>query len=83
MSVHAVSDTASCPQQWGLFVNQNWAADTERRHKTGTPAEIGHREKWRLAPDAIDELAGWGLQPPAMVAVAGYEKPRLVGSYSA
>ncbi|WP_405622839.1 IS701 family transposase [Streptomyces sp. NBC_00076] len=72
VSVHAVSDTASCPLQWRLFVPQEWADDWVRRRKTGVPEEIGHREKWRLALDVLDELAGWGLIPPVVVADAGY-----------
>ncbi len=72
VSVHAVTDTASCPLQWRLFVNEDWAADAERRQKTGIPEDIGHREKWRLALDVIDELTGWGLVPPVVVADAGY-----------
>ncbi|MCF1512746.1 IS701 family transposase [Streptomyces glomeratus] len=72
VSVHAVSDAASCPVQWRLFVPQEWVDDSARRRKTGIPQEIGHREKWRLALDIIDELAGWGLLPPVLVADAGY-----------
>ncbi|WP_307021619.1 IS701 family transposase [Streptomyces canus] len=72
VSVHAVSDTASCPLQWRLFVPREWADDPVRRRKTVIPEEIGHREKWRLALDTIDELAGWGLVPPVVVADAGY-----------
>ena len=72
VSVHAVTDVASCPLQWRLFVNQDWADDTKRREKTGVPEEVGHREKWRLALDVLDELAGWALVPPVVVADAGY-----------
>lgn len=72
VSVHAVSDTASCPLQWRLFVPREWADDAVRRQKTGMPREVGHREKWRLALDTLDELAGWGLVPPVVVADAGY-----------
>ncbi|MGW7383899.1 IS701 family transposase [Streptomyces sp. NPDC054794] len=72
VSVHAVSDTASCPLQWQLFVPEEWADDIGRRRRTGIPQEVGHREKWRLALDSIDELAGWGLVPPVVVADAGY-----------
>ena len=73
VSVHAVSDTASCPLQWRLFLPEEWA----RRHRPAAggpaiPAEVGHREKWRLALDTLDELAGWGLVPPVVVADAGY-----------
>ncbi len=72
VSVHAVSDTASCPLQWRLFAPQEWADDPVRRRKTQIPQEVGHREKWRLALDSIDELAGWGFLPPVLVADAGY-----------
>ncbi len=72
VSVHAVSDSASVPLQWHLFVPQEWADDPVRRRKTGIPEETGHQEKWRLALDSIDELAEWGLVPPVLVADAGY-----------
>lgn len=62
----------SRPLQWGLFVPEEWAHDAGRRRKTGIPQEVGHREKWRLALDTIDELAGWGMVPPVVVADAGY-----------
>lgn len=71
VSVHAVSDTASCPLQWRLFVPQEWADDPVRRRRTGALEEIRHREKWRLALDVLDELASRGLVPP-VVADAGY-----------
>jgi SRSO17 transposase len=72
VSVHAASDTASCPLQWRLFLSQEWAADTERRSLTRIPPEVGHREKWRLALDMLDTLADWGMRPPVVVADAAY-----------
>jgi SRSO17 transposase len=72
VSVHAVSDTASCPLDWRLFLPREWADDAVRRQRTGVPQEVGHREKWRLALDALDELATWHLLPPVVVADAGY-----------
>ncbi|WP_264935681.1 IS701 family transposase, partial [Streptomyces sp. A012304] len=72
VSVHAVSDAASCPLNWRLFLPKEWAKDTVRRKETGVPKDVGHREKWRLALDALDELAGWHLVPPVVVADAGY-----------
>jgi SRSO17 transposase len=74
LSVHAVSDAASCPLQWRLLVPQEWAAEPVRRRKTAMPQEVGHRQKWRLALDSIDELAGWGMVPPVLVADAGYRQ---------
>jgi SRSO17 transposase len=76
VSLNLVTDTASCPADWRLFVPQSWdpAAPeaSERRRKAGMPAEEKHREKWRLGLDMIDEVIGWGLQPPLIVADAGY-----------
>ncbi|GGW47546.1 hypothetical protein GCM10010381_36030 [Streptomyces xantholiticus] len=72
VSVHAASDTASCPLQWRLFLPKEWDADTDRRTVTRTPPEITHREKWRLALDMLDTLADWGMRLPAVVADAAY-----------
>jgi SRSO17 transposase len=72
VSLHAVSDTASVPISWRLFLPAGWDGDAARRRKTGVPDEVGHREKWRLALDLIDEAIGWGLEPKVIVADAGY-----------
>ncbi|OEJ56477.1 hypothetical protein BGM19_38055 [Streptomyces agglomeratus] len=72
VSLHAASDTASVPISWRLFLPAEWQDDTARRAKAGVPEEVGHREKWRLALDLIDEAIGWGLEPKVIVADAGY-----------
>ncbi|MER0241343.1 IS701 family transposase [Streptomyces sp. HSW2009] len=77
MSVHAASETASCPLQWRLFLPKEWDADTERRTATRIPPEIAHREKWRLALDMLDRLADWGMRPTVVVADAAYGTAHL------
>jgi SRSO17 transposase len=83
VSVCAVTDAASCPLSWRLFLPAGWddteaateeaaAAVRARRERAGIPDEARHREKWRLAIDMLDELAGWGPGPPVVVADAGY-----------
>ena len=80
VSVSMVTDTASCPVDWRLFVPESWdpaspkaSADVaQRRRKAGLGDDIVHREKWRLALDMIDELIGWGRRPPLVVADSGY-----------
>lgn len=72
VSVHAASDTASCPLQWRLFLLKEWSSDTGRRSLTRVPPEVSHREKWRLAMDKLDTLVGWGMTPSAVVADAAY-----------
>jgi SRSO17 transposase len=83
VSVCAVTDAASCPLSWRLFLPERWddaeagtpeaaAAIRVRRARAGIPDEARHREKWRLALDMLDELAGWELVPPLVVGDAGY-----------
>src|SRR4051812_47298148 len=78
VSISAVTDAASCPLNGGLFSPERgdaaWAAPRgaagairDRRARAGIPADVRHREKWRLALDMIDELAGWHLAPPVVV----------------
>jgi SRSO17 transposase len=83
VSVHAVTDTASCPLSWRLFIPESWddsCAETNkdaeritaRRAKTQIPDNVRHRPKWELALEMIDELSSWGHRPPTLVADAGY-----------
>ncbi|MBW8766198.1 MAG: IS701 family transposase [Geodermatophilales bacterium] len=83
VSICAVTDVASCPLNWRLFLPEGWdddcaatpeaaAAIAARRARAGIPATARHHPKWRLALEMLDELAGWGLGPPVVVADAGY-----------
>ncbi|WP_416875432.1 IS701 family transposase [Kitasatospora sp. SC0581] len=83
VSVHAVTDTASCSLDRRLFLPAAWdpehAADEAAAARTGRrrahcriPADEGHRPKWRLAVEMLDELAARHLTPPVVVADAGY-----------
>ncbi|MEU8140258.1 IS701 family transposase [Streptodolium elevatio] len=75
VSVHAVSDSASCPLDWRLFLPQVWNPQADaagRRVRCRIPDAEVHRPKWELAVEMLDELAGWGLVPPVVVADAGY-----------
>ena len=82
-TVHMVSDQASAPVNWRLFVPESWDetyADTNdhaeavaaRRGKAKIPDYVRHRPKWELALEMIDELARWGRTCPVAVADAGY-----------
>jgi SRSO17 transposase len=80
VSLNLVTDSASCPVDWRLFVPESWDASSsaatpetgERRRKAAMPADAEHREKWRLGLEMIDEVTGWGVTPPLIVADAGY-----------
>jgi SRSO17 transposase len=72
VSVHAVTDQASCPLDWRLFLPESWDADAERRRKAHVPTDQRHRPKWQLALELLDELAAWDLQAPVVGADAAY-----------
>jgi SRSO17 transposase len=72
VSVNAATDEASCPLDWRLFMPSEWDSDAERRAKSHVPDDIRHVPKWQLALEMIDELRGWGLEPPVVLADAGY-----------
>jgi SRSO17 transposase len=72
VSVNAVTDAASCPIDWRLFIPEAWDADAERRAKAHVPDDVRHVPKWQLALEMIDELRGWGLVPPVIGADGGY-----------
>ena len=80
ISLNLVTDTASCPVNWRLFVPESWDTSSsaatpetsQRRRKAAMPADAVHREKWRLGLKMIDEMLGWGVTAPLIVADAGY-----------
>jgi SRSO17 transposase len=72
VSVHAVTDQASCPLDWRLFLPPEWDDDAERRRKAHVPQAERHRPKWQLALELLDELAAWDLVPPVVLADAAY-----------
>jgi SRSO17 transposase len=74
VSVNAVTEYASCPLDWRLFVPASWdePAMAERRVACHLPKDVHHRPKWQLVLDMLDELDGWDLQPPVLLADSGY-----------
>jgi SRSO17 transposase len=74
VSVNAVTEQASCPLDWRLFVPESWDAPTmgARRAACHLPEDVRHRPKWQLALDMLDELDQWDLRPPVLVGDAGY-----------
>jgi SRSO17 transposase len=76
VSVNAVTEHASCPLDWRLFVPESWDDDApatkQRRVACHLPEQVHHRPKWQLVLDMLDELAGWDLHPPVLLADCGY-----------
>ena len=72
VSINAANDRASCPLDWRLFLPEEWDDDAERRARAHLPEQIRHTAKWRLALEMIDELCGWGLVAPVILADGAY-----------
>lgn len=83
VSLHAVSDQASCPLSWRLFLPESWDDQKQtsqqeaqqvrqRRARARIPDTQRHQAKWEQALEMLDELATWGHRPPMVVADAGY-----------
>jgi SRSO17 transposase len=83
VSLHVVTDRASAGVDWRLFLPKSWdpasVTDpevakqvTRRRARCKIPETAGHREKWRLALEVLDETRSWGLADRPVVADAGY-----------
>jgi SRSO17 transposase len=95
VSVHLVNEHASCAADWRLFCPESWddaaladpvaaARARRRREQARIPGEVRHTEKWRLALEMLDEMAGpggWGILEqvtaadgarPTVAADAGY-----------
>jgi SRSO17 transposase len=84
VSVQMVTDHASLAANWRLFCPASWDATTiadpaaaeavrAKRARAGIPDDVGHREKWRLALDMIDQMIEvWGLAKRPVVSDSGY-----------
>jgi len=87
VSVHLVSERASCAADWRLFCPESWddaalgdpvaaARAACRRDRVGIPDEVRHTEKWRLALEMIEEMTGaggWGVLEE--ITAAGSARP--------
>lgn len=72
VSVNAVTDRASCPLGWRLFLPEGWDQDRERRARARIPEEVRHVAKWQLALEILDQLIGWGLPRRVVQSDGGY-----------
>jgi len=72
--MHLVNVDACCAADWRLFGPQSWddealddpiaaAAAACRRERAEIPGQVRHAEKWRLALEMIEEMAGLGAWP--------------------
>lgn len=79
VTVQLVGTHATAAVNWRLLVPESWddgipGQDKEvlpRRRRCGIPEQERNRPMWTVALDLLDELAHWGLRPPAVLAGSG------------
>jgi len=72
VSLSAVSDHASLPIAYRLYLPHEWIDDPVRRAKVGVPADIVFQTKPQIALDQLRAAVADGIKPEFVLADAGY-----------
>jgi len=80
VSLHAVSEHATLPLGWALYLPQDWCADPERRRKAKIPEQVQFQTKPQLGVSLIKQAAGWAIDRAPVLGDAAYgENTQLRG----
>lgn len=72
VSISLVSEQASLPCAYRLYLPEEWAGDKERREAVGVPKEVCFTAKLAIALEEIDRLLAAGVPPAPVLADAWY-----------
>jgi SRSO17 transposase len=72
VSLSLANDHASLPVCWRLYLPQEWAADRQRRKKTGVPPDLCFQTKPEIALDQLRFACEAGLPRGVVLMDAGY-----------
>lgn len=72
VSISVASAQGSLPVAWQLYLPEDWAADPERRKKTGVPDEVRFATKTQIALQQLRALLDEGAPRHCVLADAGY-----------
>jgi SRSO17 transposase len=72
VSLSLANHHASLPVAYRLYLPEDWAADNQRRGKTGVPKEIGFKTKPEIALEQIAAALKAGLPRGVVLMDAGY-----------
>lgn len=80
VSLHAVSEHATLPLGWALYLPEDWCADQERRRKAKIPAEVTFQTKPQLGLGLVKQASGWAIDVAPVLGDAAYgENTQLRG----
>jgi SRSO17 transposase len=84
VSLHAVSEHATLPLGWALYLPEDWCADPERRQKAKIPEEVVFQTKPQLGVGLVKQAAGWAIDRAPLLGDAAYgENTQLRGDLDA
>ena len=72
VSLHAVSEHATLPLGWALYLPQEWCADPERRRKAKIPEQVTFQTKPQLGVGLVMQAAGWAIDCAPVLGDAAY-----------
>jgi SRSO17 transposase len=84
VSLHAVSEHATLPLGWALYLPEDWCADPERRRKAKIPEDVVFATKPQLGVGLVKQAAGWAIDRAPVLGDAAYgENTQLRGDLDA
>jgi SRSO17 transposase len=84
VSLHAVSEHATLPLGWALYLPEDWCADSERRQRAKIPEEVVFQTKPQLGVGLVKRAAGWAIDRAPVLGDAAYgENTQLRGDLDA
>jgi len=72
VSLHAVSEHATLPLGWALYLPQDWCDDPERRRRAKIPQDIVFQTKPQLGVGLVRQAAGWAIERVPVLGDAAY-----------
>jgi len=84
VSLHAVSERATLPLGWALYLPEEWCADAERRRKAKIPQDVVFETKPQLGVGLVWQAASWAIDRAPVLGDAAYgENTQLRGELDA
>ena len=78
VSLHAVSERATLPLGWALYLPEDWCDDPERRRKAKIPDDVVFQTKPQLGQALIERTGGFAIDRAPVLGDAAYgENTRL------
>ncbi|MCA1681355.1 MAG: IS701 family transposase, partial [Actinobacteria bacterium] len=72
VSLHAVSERATLPLGWALYLPEDWCEDPQRRRKAKIPEHVAFATKPQLGQALIERAAGFGIDRAPVLGDAAY-----------